>query len=266
MNIANQFGDLACFVFVFVSVFAQCRDDTRQEWVQIKMWRWRFIRQSSEANCISTLHSLHILHKDNTFYKKALHTFWHTAFKSVHTTFKSVHTTFKSEHTTFKSVHTTFKSEHTTLKLSVHATSKSVHTVFKSVHTVVKSVLTSFKSEHPTNCTVEPDVHMSSLEGCRTADPRDTFAFPLQCFYQCTFCHCVYLHCTAVLSAIAPVHCSIALHHCPLHRCTFCHCAVPLQLCSISLERFIWPLHCFYQCTLCPCIFVHCNCYRCTSI
>ena len=40
LNIANQFGDLACFVFVFVSVFAQCRDDTRQEWVQIKMWRF----------------------------------------------------------------------------------------------------------------------------------------------------------------------------------------------------------------------------------
>ena len=123
----------------------------------------------------------------------------------------------------------------------MHATLKSVHTAFKSVHTTVKSVLTSFKSEHPTNCTVEPDVHMSSLEGCRTADPRDTFAFPLQCFYQCTFCHCVYLHCTAVLSAIAPVHCSIALHHCPLHHCI----ALPLPLrCSIAtMLHFIGTFH-----------------------
>ena len=62
----------------------------------------------------------------------------------------------------------------------------------------------------------------------------------------CTFCHCTsaLFHCFAPLS-IAP------LYFLPLR-----HCAVPLQLCSISLERFIWPLHCFYQCTLCPCIFL----------
>ena len=44
-----------------------------------------------------------------------------------------------------------------------------------------------------------------------------------------------------VLSAIAPVHCSIALHHCPLHHCI----ALPLPLrCSIAtMLHFIGTFH-----------------------
>ena len=68
---------------------------------------------------------------------------------------------------------------------------------------------------------------MSSLEGCRTADPRDTFAFPLQCFYQCTFCHCVHFLLLCALSAIV---------------CTFCHCTSALFHCFAPLS--IAPLHC----------------------
>ena len=256
MNIANQCGDLACFVFV--SVFAQCRDDTRQEWVQIKMWRWRFIRQSSEANCISTLHSLNILHKDNTFYKKALLTFWHTAFKSVHTAFKSVHTTFKSEHTTFKSVHTSFKSEHTTFK-SVHTTFKSEHTTLKCAR-YIKSVQL---------CTLLLKVFTLLLKVCslllkvntpQTAQwsrmfichPWKAAALRIRVTHSlsrcnvsinalsaivCTFCHCTsaLFHCFAPLS-IAPLHCTaiaIALFHCnyaPFHRIvSFDHCTVSIN-------------------------------------
>ena len=95
---------------------------------------------------------------------------------------------------------------------------------------------------------------MSSLEGCRTADPRDTFAFPLQCFYQCTFCHCVYflplhqctvpllctiVHCTAVLFAIAPLCCSIATM---LHFIGTFHLTIALFLSMHTLPLHLRPL------------------------
>ena len=234
MNIANQCGDLASFGFVFVSLY--------QEWVQIKMWRWRFIRQSSEANCISTLHSMHILHKDNTFYKKALHTFWHTAFKSVHTTFKSEHTTLKCARY-IKSV------QLCTLLLKVFTLLLKVCSLLLKVNTPQTAQWSRMFICHPWKAAALRIRVTHSLSRCNVS-------INALSAIVCTFCHCTsaLFHCVAPLS-IAP------LYFLPLR-----HCAVPLQLCSISLERFIWPLHCFYQCTLCPCIFVHCNCYRCTSI
>ena len=242
MNIANQCGDLACFVFV--SVFAQCRDDTRQEWVQIKMWRWRFIRQSSEANCISTLHSLNILHKDNTFYKKALLTFWHTAFKSVHTAFKSVHTTFKSEHTTLKCARYIKSVQLCTLLLKVFTLLLKVCSLLLKVNTPQTAQWSRMFICHPWKAAALRIRVTHSLSRCNVS-------INALSAIVCTLCCC-----TSALS-----HCFAPMYFFPLR-----HCAVPLQQCSIALERFIWPLHCFYQCTLWPCIFVHCNCYRCTSI